>query len=177
MSRGHLNVLKGAYPGLHQLDEDLPVEATQTDILRGTCLRKSSGEWVKTAADAASQGAANTPGPIIYFSLHPQDEEDVTLSGVLSALPCTFPCEIETDQYDAGGTFAVGDYVVAGADGKIEDHADDLTACGVVTRSPYPRYVNDALAPASSPVQGARTGRILNVVSFWTIYVPNLSTA
>lgn len=176
MPQGHFNVLKGAYPTLDQLDKVLPVADAETGIVRGSTLRiDTSGAndaWVRTAADAASQGAANTPGPVIYFALQDQGQPDVDMSGVVNAIPCTMPMEVETDQFDAGGTFAVGAFVSAGADGQVVDHADDLTAIGVVTKGPYSRWVNDAVA-----VAGKRTGARKNVIAFLTTYQPNLSIA
>jgi len=176
MPQGHFNVLKGAYPTLQQLDESLPVASTVTGVVRGSCVRAADDggtrSWFITASDATNQGAANTPGPLIYFSLQDQGQPDVDMAGVLTAIPCSMPNEIETDQYAAGGTFPIGGYVMAGADGKLEDHTDDLTAIGQVTRAPYIRWANDAIA-----VTGKRTGNRINVIALWTMYIPNLSTA
>jgi hypothetical protein len=174
MPQGHFNVLKGAYPTLQQLDESLAVDAGEPGIVRGSAMRKevsgSSQTWVRTAADAARPGWAPGAGPVIYFSLQDQGQPDVTKSGVLTGIPCTMPNEVETDQYDSGGTFTVGGYVMAGADGEVTDHTDELTAIGVVTNGPAARYANDAVA-----VAGVRTGARINVITFLTIYHPQLS--
>lgn len=172
MPAGHFNVLKGAYPTLAQIDKVLPVADAETGIVRGSAIRVESGEWIRTAADAASQGAAGVAGPIIYFALQDQGQPDVDMAGVLNALSCTMPMEVETDQYDGAGSFPVGGYVMAGADGKVTDHTDDLTAIGVVTKGPTTRWVNDAEA-----VAGRRTGNRVDVIAFLTTYQPNLSIA
>jgi hypothetical protein len=176
MPQGHFNVLKGAYPTLQQLDETLPVAGGVTGIVRGSCLRAADDagtrSWFITAADATNQGAANTPGPLIYFALQDQGQPDVDMAGALSALPCSMPMEVETDQFDAGGAFPIGGYIMAGAAGVVTDHTDDKTAIGQVTRSPYIRWANDAIA-----VTGKRTGNRVNVISFWAMYIPNLSVA
>lgn len=173
MPQGHFNVLKGAYPTLGQIDKILPVADAETGIVRGSAIRDNgSQEWIRTAADAASQGAAGVAGPVIFFALQDQGQPDVGMAGVLNALSCTMPMEVETDQFDAGGTFAVGGYVMAGADGEVTDHTDDLTAIGVVTKGPTTRWVNDAVA-----VAGSRTGNRVDVIAFLTTYQPNLSIA
>ena len=119
MPQGHFNVLKGAYPTLQQIDKSLPISSAETDIIRGSSLRiDTSGsvpQWVRTAADAASQGTATVAGPIIYFSLQDQSQPDVLRSGVLTGIPCTMPNTVETDQFDTGGSFPVNGFIMAGA--------------------------------------------------------------
>lgn len=170
MALGHFNVLKGAYPTLAQLDESLPVADAETGIVRGSVLRINSGEWVRTADDVASRGQTGTPGPIIYWALQDQVQPDVTMSGVLTGIPCTMPMEVETDQFLTAGTFAVGGQISAGAAGEVQDHANGETSIGIVSNGPHQRYANDAIA-----VTGQRTGAIINVISFWTTYSPDLT--
>ncbi len=171
MPQGHLNVLKGTYPGINQQEATKNVDAGEAGIVRGSLVMENgSGNWVRAAA--ANTGSANTPGAFVYLSLQDQDQPDVRFAGGLTALPVNTPCLVETDQYDAGATLAVGGYLAAGDTGVVTDHADDETAVGIVARSPYRRYSNDRVA-----VAGERTGRFIDVVSFWTMFVPNLSTA
>jgi hypothetical protein len=176
MPAGHFNVLKGAYPTLQQIDKSLPVATSETGIVRGSAMRiDTSGPapaFIRTDATSASQGALNTPGPIVYFSLQDQAQPDVLRAGVITGIPCTFPAEVETDQYDSGGSFPVNGRIMAGASGKVVDHTDDKTAIGVVTAGPTFRWVNDAVA-----VAGERTGARVSVIKFQTIYAPNVSTA
>ena len=173
MPLGHFNVLKGAYPSLAQIDVTRPANAAATGIVRGSALIiNASDEWILSEGTSATVGAANTPGPIIHFALQDFAQPDVTFAEGLTALPCRFPCEVETDQFDSAGTYALGTYLTGGTGGEVTDHNDDETACGIVTRVPYARWANDAVA-----VAGSRTGNRINVISFWTIYAPNLSTA
>lgn len=169
MAKGHFNVLKGAYPSLVQLDKTLQVGDAVTDLVRGNTLRvdTATNTWVKTADDAASKGVAGTPGPVIYFALQDQDQTDVSMAGGLTALSCTMPMEVETDQYN--GTPAVGALLVGGLGGKVQAHADGETACGVVTRAAYRRFINDAT------VAGTTTkGGYGNVIAFATMYAPDV---
>lgn len=173
MANGHFNVIKGAYPSLSQLDKALPVTGTSgalaSSIVRGSTLRIVSGTSFQiTADDAASHGAAGTPGPIIYWALQDYNAGDVAMSGVLNALPCGFPMEVETDQYDAGVT-TVGQYLMAGA-GKVKLHTTGCTAIGLVTKAPTYRWVNDAIR-----VAGQSTGNRASVICFWTMYQPEMA--
>lgn len=174
MPQGHFNVLKGDYPGLLQRDSTLPVDSSETAIVRGSVIKQNgSGNWVRvTGADA---GAANSPGPQVFLSLQDQSQPDVKFANGLTALSITSNLLVETDQYDTGATLAVGGYLACGANGKVTDHADDLTAIGVIVKSPYKRYSNDRYV-----VDGAnqeRTGTFIDVIAFWTLYIPNLSTS
>ena len=169
MAKGHFNVLKGAYPSLVQLDKTLKVNDAVTDLVRGNTLRvdTSDNTWVKTADDAASKGVAGTPGPVIYFALQDQDQTDVDMADGLTALSCSMPMEVETDQYN--GTPAVGAYLVGGLDGKVQGHAVGETAIGVVTKAQHRRWINDKV------VAGTTTrGGFGNVIHFLTMYAPDL---
>jgi hypothetical protein len=169
MAKGHFNVLKGAYPSLVQLDKTLPVGDAVTSLVRGNTLRvdTSNDTWVKTADDAASKGAAGTPGPVIYFALQDQDQTDVSMAGGLTALSCAMPMEVETDQYN--GTPAVGTLLVGGLDGKVQAHADGETAVGVVTKAQHRRWINDKVVAGTST-----RGGFGNVIAFTTMYAPDI---
>jgi hypothetical protein len=173
MPQGHLNILE---PGEHllQRNETKPVKSTETAIVRGSLLVKENDEWRRTAATDA--GAVNSPGPVCYWSLQDQDQPDVDLAKGLTAVPCNWPMLIETDQIDAGGTFAQGGYVAAGDDGKLKDHADDETAVGVVKETIHYRWSNDRLADATKG-GAVRTGARISVIEVWSLYIPNLSVA
>lgn len=169
---GHLNVLKGAYPSLSQLDETLPVKSDQTAIERGSALVKDSDEWrltdVTTEGDA---GATGTPGPIVYFALQDQNDPDVTMSKGLTALPCVSPCEIETDQYS--GTPEVGKYIRAADNGKVTILASTgQTAVGMCTKAATYRWSNSDGPNAGFPDQ--RTGGRIQVIAFWALYLPEV---
>lgn len=174
MPQGLLNILQ---PGenLSQLNVTKPVKSTETEIVRGSLIVEDGGEWRRTVA-ATDAGAADTPGPVCFWSLQDQDQPDVNMAEGLSAIPCTANMLLETDQIASGGTFAVGGYVSAGDDGELQDHSDEETAVGVVKKTVTTRYANDRLADASKG--GApRTGAPTDVIQIWTDYIPNLSTS
>lgn len=171
--KGFFNVLKGAYPSLKQLDKTLPPLAGEA-IVRGSLIMEAAGKFKLTTDDAAGQGAAPAPGPMVYFALHGIDDPDVEMAGGMTGMPVQAPCEVECSEFDAAGTFAVGGFVMAGA-GKLKDHATGATAIGVVTKAPYHRWSNAADAPAA--LVGKRTGNRVSVVALQTMYIPNLVTA
>jgi hypothetical protein len=88
------------------------------------------------------------------------------MAGGLTAIACTMPIEVETDQYN--GTPAVGTLLVGGASGKVQAHASGETAIGVVTKAPYRRWIND------KDVGSAPTGGFGNVIAFMTMYAPDI---
>ena len=170
MAKGHFNVIKGAYPALAQIDTSRKVADSVTGLVRGMTMRiDGSNEWVRTADDTASKGAAGTPGPIIYFALQDQDQTDVSMAGALTGLSCTQALEVETDQYN--GTPAVGNMLVGGLDGKVQVHASGETAIGVVTAAQYRRWINDR------DVGGVSKGAYGNVIRFMTVYIPDVDEA
>jgi hypothetical protein len=173
MPQGLLNILQSGQ-NLAQLNETKKVKATETGIVRGSLIVDDGGQWRRTAA--ADAGAADSPGPICFWSLQDQVQPDVDMADGLTGIPCTYNMLLETDQISSGGTFPLGGYVAAGDDGKLADHADGQTAVGVVKKSVTTRWSNDRLADATKG--GAnRTGAPTDVIQIWTDYMPNLSTA
>lgn len=169
---GHLNVLKGAYPSLSQLDETLPVKTGEA-VERGSALVKDNGEWALTVdADA---GVTGTPGKIVYFALQDADDPDVNMAKGLTALPCIAPCEIETDQYS--GTPTVGSYIRCADNGKVTKlenaGGEKETAIGMCTKAAGPRWSNNDGPNAGFP--GERTGGLIQVIAFWTCYIPEVT--
>jgi len=174
--QGFLNVLKGAYPSLKQLDKSLPVKAANA-IIRGSLIRVDTATNEFQLTEAGDAGAANSPGPVCYWALQAATDPDVQMAGVLTGIPCTAPMELETDQIDTndpGNDFVVGAYVSAGV-GVIKAHADDETAIGVVTNAASFRWANGI--DAAGEYVGRRTGTRVQVVAIQTLYIPNLSTA
>lgn len=181
-----LNVLKGAYPGLNQVDKTLPMKPGES-IERGSLMKiNASSQWeLATDSDA---GAVDTPGAYLYVALMAGDDLVAGMagnvgSGVFSAatgnpqltgLALSPSMQIETDMFtdDSNDTFAVGDFCAVGADGKFVKHADDKTAIARVDAVPAARWVNNAVA-----VTGWRTGANVSVITLTTMYIPNLSTA
>jgi len=186
---GLLNVIKGAYPSLQQIDKTLPADTTNgVSIVRGSLMRESSSKWVIGAADATCQGTSTTPGAYMYIAL--MDYADLVAGmaggvgqGVsggldhlgaaatgprLTGLAISMPMEIETDQYNGSPT--VGQFLMCGANGKFTVLTDGLTALGQVTQGVTTRWANDAIA-----VTGWRTGNKVNVIRIRTMYIPGLS--
>lgn len=174
--QGFFNVLKGAYPSLKQLDKSLPVKAGDA-VIRGSLMVEDAGEF-RLAVAATDAGAADAPGPVAYFAFQGANDPDVEMAGVVTGMPCTAPCEVETNQIDVSGTpatdYAVGKYVAAG-DGVLAPLADENTALGVVTKAPYYRWSN--AQDATGKYVGARTGDRIQVIAIQTLYIPSLSIA
>jgi len=170
MPQGHLNVL---HPGenLLQLNETLPVKSTETAIVRGSLLVKDGNEWRRSAAPDSFPGGVGHAGPVCYWSLQDQVQPDVGFAKALTAIPCTYPMILETDQYN-GGVGAVGDFLMAGANGLLVAHVTNHTAIGVLRAVPGARWSNDRLA--NTTYGGAqRTGAPVTVIQLLSVYIPN----
>jgi hypothetical protein len=172
---GFFNVLKGAYPSLRQLDKTLPIGSNSTAITRGSCMKigtvgADAGKFVIANND---NGAANVPGPVIYFAFQNYADPDVKMAGGITGMPCLMPCEVETDQFDQSNIVA-GSFLMSGAAGALTLHLDDRTAVGVCTKAASYRWSNQA--PTASSDSTPRTGDKIQTIAFWTMYAPNLST-
>jgi hypothetical protein len=174
---GHFNVLKGAYPHLQQLDKTLPLGTGGDTLVRGSAMYASAGKFVPAANDVATHGVAGTPGPIIYFCLQNAADPDVKMANGVTGLSCTMPMEVETDQFD-DSAIVLGCYLMASA-GNVSGvpntpcvslHTTGCTAIGLVTKAAYTRWSNNAVA-----VAGVKTGNKISVISFWTMYAPELA--
>jgi hypothetical protein len=173
MPQGLLNILQSGQ-NLAQLNVTKSVKSTETGIVRGSLIVEDTGAWRRTTAlDAGSAGVA---GPICYWSLQDQAQPDVSMADGLTGIPCTYNMLLETDQIDAGAALPTGGYVMAGADGKLTDHTDDLTAVGVVKKTVTTRWSNDRLADYTKG-GAVRTGAPTDVIQIWTDYLPNLSVS
>jgi hypothetical protein len=172
---GHLSVIKGAAPSLHQLDTIAPlapISAGQTPVTRGSLMYlaatgPNAGKFVKTGDNVASHGDEDTAGPIVHWALHDAGDPDVKMARVMAAYPCTMPLELETSSFDDAQTYALGQKVMAGADGKLVPHVAGATAIGSVTVPPAVRWINNAVA-----VPGERTGNRGSVITIQTMYLP-----
>ena len=179
----HFNVLKGEYPGLAQLDKTLPALATEADIVRGSVLVIESGCFRRCIA--ADHGTKDTvAGVVVYHAFQAQTDPDAVMAGGVTAMPCIAPVEIETDQFVANQGIVPGAYLMtAGAghaahtnDGKLTLHTDGLCAVGLVTKASYKRWSNTA-TPAGGSYPSARQGAMIDVIAFWSMFVPNLLLA
>lgn len=169
MPQGHFVEMVPGATGTNRPTRSLPIKSGQTAIKRGSVLVEDAGEWrLSTTSD---NGGANSPGPVVYFALQDQDSPDVTMSGVLSAIPCTFSGVFQTDQFS--GTLAVGTKLMAG-NGVLIAHTDDKTVVAEVRKGNTIRWSNDRLA--STAYGGAqRTGAHITVLDFQSLYLPNVS--
>jgi hypothetical protein len=174
---GHFNVLKGAYPSLKQLDKTLPLGTGGSGIVRGSCMVVDSNAF-RPAVDADA-GSVTVNGGIVYFALQNAGDPDVQMANGITGLPCIMPMEVETDCYDASANLALGEFLMVktGAAlqagfGILTKHTANKTAVGVCTKAAYTRWSNNAVA-----VAGIKTGNKISVISFWTMYAPNLVVA
>jgi len=174
----HFNVLKGDYPGLSQLDETLPIKAGETGIARGSVLVNDAGSFRRClASDHASAGHA---GAMAFFSFQAQADPDVVMANGITAQPCFAPCEVETDMYVAGQGLVAGAYLMTTGTapatnlGKLALHTTGCTAVGLITKAPYTRWSNVA-TPAGGSYPSARQGALINVIAFWSCFLPNLA--
>lgn len=169
----HFNVLKGAYPDLSQLDKTLPIKSGSTGIERGSVLVIESDEFRPCAA--TDVGTKDTvPGPMAYYSFQNQADPDVVMAGAITGMPCNAPVEVETDMYN--GSPAAGEFLMCDDAGKLQVHTDGLTAVGLVTKAPYKRWSNVA-TPTGGSYPAARQGAVIDVIAFWSVYIPNLALA
>ena len=182
-----LNVIKGAYPSLQQISQDLLISAEDSAKLeRGSCLVQNttvSGSDTLTTWKVASATDQATATPV-FFSLHGADDYQTKMAGTLSssggyaprvsALSCTQAMEIETDMFSGDGIKA-GDYLMVGADGKLVKHTSGNTAVLKVTKGPYTRWSNNMDATGASA--GFRQGANVEVVRGLTVFLPKLVTA
>jgi hypothetical protein len=81
------------------------------------------------------------------------------------------PFEFETDQFDSGEVYNVGDLLTVGAGGKLVPHGTGDNVVGQVTKAVASRWVNSAVA-----VTGFRTGANVAVLTARTLWVPTLAT-
>lgn len=180
---GLLNVLKGAYPSLQQIDKSLLVATGETGIVRGSLIYVDGATNTFKLAGTSQQGSDTTPGDFIYIALMDQSDLVAGMAGTvgqgigggvakITGLACSMPMEIETDQYDQTLSPTVGQFLMVGASGKFVLHTDGKTCIGQVTHGVVTRWANDAIA-----VTGWRLGNKVNTICLRTMYLPGLQTA
>lgn len=150
----HLNLLKGNYGTIRQIDKSLPVKSGEEGIVRGSLLFNQAGEFRKAASADNDQ---------VYLSLHAQDEPDVLMTKNLTALPVNAATgEVETDMFKTDDVYAIGDKLTIG-----EGVAKKLTApltetvIGTVTKVPTVRWSNNVRKG-----NAMRTGGTITVIQF-----------
>jgi hypothetical protein len=176
-----LNVKKGPYPSLQQMDKELLLSASETGTVeRGICLyQDTSDEW--RIAGATQAGTTTVPGALVYFALQGEDDLTAQMAGgvpvsstvqpKIAAISCTPTIEIETDMFT--GTLTSGQDLAVGANGKLVAHsgaAAGATIIARVTRVAYTRWVNNAAA-----VAGWRTGNNVTAIRAITMYAPQVA--
>src|SRR3990172_11633648 len=149
------NVLKGAYPGLQQIDKTLAVGAQETAIVRGSLVRVDvEGADNTPVFKLATATEATDPTAYIYFALVGQADFTAGMAGTIgqgpsggvariTALAVGMPMEFQTDQYDAdNGTFAIGTLLTVADDGLLGEHSTGDNVVAQVTKAPFDRWVN-----------------------------------
>lgn len=171
---GWFSVVKGAYPAIDMVTLDRPVKdsAEGRAVVRGSSMVLDANTW-RVTAEGTDKGTT-TP---VYFALQAATDLSAQFAGSvtlpkITGIPCNYPMEVETDQYDAAGTYTIGTLLMAGDNGKVTDRDDAAgnTSIGIVTAVPFRRWVNDAVA-----VAGYRTGNNVSVIRFMTCFLPVLS--
>jgi len=171
MPQGHFNIIN---PGLeiNQIQVALPVKNTENGIVRGSALVNDNNVWRRgNRSTDADQGTTGTPGKVIWWALQDQTSPDAIKAGKVSALPCTWPMMIETDQYNAHASYSIGQFVSVSDTGVVGPTQPNATACGIIQAVPYQRWVNDRLI-----ADNTRRGTLVYVIRFNTVYIPNLET-
>ena len=175
-----LNVKKGAYPSLVQIDKEALLSAHETGTVeRGQLLYlNGDGEW--QVASATQAGDATHPGTFCYLAFQADSDLTAQMAGgvpvsanqhpKIAGLAVSPTIEIETDMFT--GSPALGNFMAAGANGRLVVHTSGATALLKVTRAPYVRWINNAVA-----VTGWRTGNNVAVVRGVTMYVPCMPNA
>lgn len=171
---GWFNVVKGAYPAIDMVTLDKPIQDSAAGrlIVRGSTMVLIAGSWRVTTE--STDRATKTP---TYFALQPATDLAAQMAGTITlpkitGIPCNYPMEVETDQYDTAGTYAVGTMLMPGDTGLVTDRdaGSAYTAIGIVTAIPFRRWINDAVA-----VAGYRTGNNASVIRFMTCFLPVLT--
>lgn len=170
---GWFNVLKGAYPSLQQIDKTHDVAPGQSGIVRGSLIYED-GTTFKLATAAIKQDASK----YVFFALQGQDDLVAGMAGSVgqgvgggtsrvTGLAIGMPFEFQTDQFKGDETYNVGDLLTTGNNGKLAPHANGDNVIAQVTKVPFVRWVNDAVA-----VTGFRTGANVAVLSGRTMWIP-----
>jgi hypothetical protein len=183
--------LKGAYPGLVQIDKTLAVGSRETGIVRGS-LVYVDGSGETPVFRLAGDTQATDPTAYLYFTLVGQEDFQAGMAGTIgqgpaggvariTALAVGMPMEFQSDQYDHEGDFDVGTLLTVGAgvngdgdtvDGLLCVHATGENVVAQVTAVPAERWVNDAVR-----VPGRATGALLEVIAARTLWVPTLTVS
>ena len=178
---GWSSVIKGAYPGLEQIDRCLPVGSDETDIQRGSLVYEDDSDGtLGPQFRLAGVTQATDPRAYIYFSLVDQTNFQAGMAGTVGQGPANgvakitglavgMPMEVQTDQFDANVGLSAGDLLAPGAGGLVTAHAAGQNCVGQVTKAPFSRWVNDAVA-----VVDRRTGANVEVVNLRTMWLPGL---
>ena len=171
---GWFNVVKGAYPVIDMvtLDRSIQDSAGGRAIVRGSSMALDANSWRVTTV--SSDTTTKTP---VYFALQAASDLSAQFAGSvalpkITGIPCNYPMEVETDQFDPAGTYTIGCGIGPGDAGKVINRAAGVgnTMIGFCTAVPYRRWINDAVA-----VPGYRTGNNVNVIRFMTCFIPALA--
>jgi hypothetical protein len=153
-----LNVIKG--PSLmHRLDFRAAPKAGESINAGSVCSIDANGQLV---AGCYAGAAMNRPMPM--FAIQNINDFDANSDvgnisgGVMSAVVATGGFEVETTEYNAGGTYNPNDLVTARSDGKVTR----------MTEGPYGGQV--AIGCVSKGVDSNADGKM--VLRFWTVFLP-----
>jgi len=190
--------IKGAYPGLGQIDKTLPAASGNTGIVRGSVVYVTEDNEFTICTDES----ATNPKAYAFFTLVGQDDFQAGMAGTVgygdgatnfggadapstlvaggvgkvTALAVGMPMEFQTDQFAVGLDCKVGDYLTVGESdgvaGLLVPHTAGTNVVAQVTAVPAARWINDA-----SAVEGRRTGALVNVIQARTVWIPAFTDA
>ena len=190
----YLNVLKGSYPSLQQIDKTLDVGAESAAIVRGSVMKVDASGTVPvfvaqmasdskdasafpffclmpdtelTAGMAGTAGQGVAPGTYV----DPASSSGVSVAGVarVTGLSVGMNAEFETDMF-VDAEYTVGELLTVGDYGKLASHGAGDNVVAQVTTAVRAKWVNNAWA-----VVGRRTGANVNVLTARMVWMPKFT--
>ena len=176
---GWFSPVKGAYPGLGQVDKTLPLSAG-VKLERGMIVALNPGTNDKEEKNGV-WALPKATDKLLYVALQDSSDPTAGFAGTSfdpkGGVPCITALDLNQDaEYETsvfkGSAFTVGQPLYAGTDGYITN-ADPGSAqvIGYVTGVPTERWVNNAIAvPPDCTDQrlAYRTGASVSVLRFKT---------
>lgn len=152
-----INPVKG-WPSTAAVDKSLSLSAgvASNTVFEGAC------GHIDASDGGFKLGIAAGGRSMALFALQSADDFDAnsdvggTTGGTVSALVAAGSYEIETTEYETGGTYAVNTLLTANANGKVED-----------TVAPYVAAVVGVCSAALSTNSYGK-----DVLAFWPVYLP-----
>ena len=179
--------IKGHYPSLGQVDltRPLTIESGKT-VERGSIVKLDGATDTfkqASAGDTAllfislqdvTDAQAGMAGTVPFGGAVSNSKANITLpvagQPVITGLSMAQAGEYETDMFDTSATYTVGEALKVGTNGKLTADSAGTNAVAYVTKVPFNRWINDAVAaPSGASIKVAtRTGASRKVLQFVT---------